>query len=276
MQHLLRTSGAFSGSELEAQKDFVAVRDARQSGAAYERDEDARSRMLPVHFAVCGFLAYQKLLAIVVTDGNREPPARTKLGDQLVRHVFGPRGDQDAIVRGERGQTLAAVSFEHLDVFVSKIGETLPRPVSQLRHDLDRVNGSRQLAEERCCVTGAGSHLEHAIRGCWLQRREHDRDHAGLTDGLTVPHGERRILISARELRVRNEYVSGNARERGEQPRVRDARLPRNGVHQLLPRFVAERCVGALDFDRFHVRAGHARNVRPCSRFGNGLPSRSS
>ena len=110
---------------------------------------------------------------------------------------------QAALVEeSEEHQQLSRVGVE--------LGECGAGTDGELFHDLDRGDVARELAQQRRGVARACSDFEHSVLRPHVELRQHERDHAGLADGLLVTDRQRAIGVGLPGL-LGHEAVSRNA-----------------------------------------------------------------
>src|SRR6185503_14957929 len=98
-------------------------------------------------------------------------------------------------------------------------------------------------SEKRRGVAGARADLERPIGRFRRESSEHERNHAGLADGLVLPDGKGAIFVRSLGVLGAHELVPRDLAECSEDPRILDTRIPRDVACQALTLFFS------YDFD---------------------------
>ncbi len=177
-----------------------------------ERNEQTRNTLLPAHavFAAC---AHAQDLMCPVAYGYRDATGNAQLLRQVLWHRFRSRGDQDPVEGRGFCQAVPAVPTQNPHVVHLQTLQGLTGAGCQNRRQLQAGDLGYEAAQERCRVAGARADFQHAMVCAEFQCVQHDGNHRGLTDGLTLANGKRPVFVRVCALLFGHKEMSWHARK---------------------------------------------------------------
>jgi len=192
-----------------------------------------------------------------------DPTPKRQLRRPCVRNPRRGRCCEDTIVGSTLRVSQAAVSDDDRDVGEAGRREVRPCSGDEGRVPLDRDHVPRpdEGREEGRVVPGTRPDFEDPLSEPELGFLQHDRDHRGGRDRLTVPDRQGCVFVRRLPRFLRHEHIAGHRKERVPDPRAPEVSFPDEAIHHVAPRR------DEIDFAPHGPPTGPARN-KSCSHPG--------